>query len=161
MSAFWDFSVRVYDAPGVKPACLALQSAGLDVNTALWIVWTALEERDPLDRLDQAMAISTEWSGAVTAPLRAARDALKLAPGFVDEAAAKALRRRILEVELEAERLEQAALEALTGQCVRLAKDGAPRAAALLALQAYARRAGPGAAAQGFMDTVFSAAENR
>jgi len=32
---FWDFSLAVYGSKGVKPACLALQDAGMDVNLAL------------------------------------------------------------------------------------------------------------------------------
>ena len=36
----WDFSLRVYRAPGVSDWCLALQDGhGADVNILLWAAW--------------------------------------------------------------------------------------------------------------------------
>ena len=156
---FWAFSLKVYAAPGVKDACLALQAAGLDVNVALWIVFAAVDGRDPAARLEAADAISRDWSGAVVHPLRAARDALQPAPGFADPAAAAELREAVLEAELAAERIEQFALAPLTGRCPTVV--GEPRDRALGALEAYADIRGSRAPCGRFIEAVFSAVENR
>lgn len=37
---FWQFSLAVYEAPGVEPECLALQEAlAVDVNLQLFCTW--------------------------------------------------------------------------------------------------------------------------
>ncbi len=47
---FWDFSLEVYGAEGVPPACLALQEAHqLDVNIVLFCCWTGATGRGALD----------------------------------------------------------------------------------------------------------------
>ncbi len=161
MSAFWDFSVKVYGADGVKDACLALQRAGLDVNMALWIAWLAHEGRDPAPALGRAMALSAAWKDAVVAPLRAARDALKPAPGFVPESEAGALRRRVLDAEVEAERMQQEALAELAARCPP-AEGSAGKALCLERLEAYAARLkAAGAPLPVFADTVFLGLENQ
>ncbi len=154
---FWDFSLAVYPAAGVKPACLSLQAAGLDVNLALWIAWHAAHGRKTGAALEAALVLSADWSARVVKPLRAARDALKVAPGYVEAEAAGALRKAILSAELEAERLEQQALEALP-DVVR--GDGGGRALALEGLERYAARLGVQAPAGAFVETVFGALEN-
>ncbi|MGJ3231587.1 MAG: TIGR02444 family protein [Oceanicaulis sp.] len=153
---FWSFSTAVYSRPGVKPACLALQEAGLDVNMALWIVWSVVTGRDPGPALGQAMALSAHWRAQAVQPLRDARDALKPAPAYVDPGDAEALRARILAAELEGERLQQRALSRFAAACpphdrADLAELCAER------LQAYAQRAGSGAQTGAFTETVFSA----
>lgn len=155
---FWVFSMTVYGRPGVKAACLALQSGGLDVNLGLFVIWMALTGRDPRAILPEAMAQSALWSTQVVKPLRAARDGLKPAPEFADAEAASALRRAVLAAELEAERQQQVFLEALAEDCAP-APDGAPpQALAEAALAAYAERAGRPAAGE-FIEAVFSALE--
>lgn len=160
MSAFWDFSLRVYPAAGVKAACLDLQAAGMDVNLGLWIVWACVNGRDPGPALGQAVAVSALWSAQVVKPLRLARDALKSPPAMVDAEAARALRKPILAAELEAERLEQLALEPLALACP---ETDAPdrRALALTRLQDYAARLGVSGAGTGpFVENLFEALEN-
>jgi uncharacterized protein (TIGR02444 family) len=161
MSAFWDFSLKVYGVDGVKDACLALQRAGLDVNMALCTAWRPLEARDPAPALGRAMALSAAWKNAVVAPLRAARDALKPAPGFVPESEAGTLRRRVLDAELEAERMQQEALAVLAERCPP-ADSGGGKALCLERLETYAARLNAaGAPLPVFADTVFLALENR
>jgi len=58
VNEFWNFSVRAYARSGVKSACLTFQSAGLDVNVGLWIIWICVNGRDPGPALDQAVALS-------------------------------------------------------------------------------------------------------
>jgi uncharacterized protein (TIGR02444 family) len=155
---FWDFSVKVYAAEGVKPACLAIQAGGMDVNLALWIAWVAAAGRDPRPALGRALEISALWSARVVTPLRAARDSLKRAPSFVDPAGAGGLRKSVLAAELEAERLEQAALEPL-GRLCPMARGDAPARVCAAALADYGARISARAETDGFVAAVFAAAE--
>ena len=156
---FWSFSLAVYSRPGVKEACLELQTAGLDVNLALWIVWTAITGRDPGPALSQAVALSALWRSRLVQPLREARDALKPAPDFVEPEAAAALRKQVLAAELEGERLQQLALARLSPACP---PHGVSDLGALCRarLDTYAAEAGPDAPTAAFIETVFSAVEN-
>lgn len=156
---FWDFSLAVYGRPGVKEACLALQDQGLDVNIALWIAYTAAHGRDPRPGLGQAARISALWAHRVVMPLRTARDRLKPAPGFVDADGAARLRGEILKVELEAERLEQEALDPLTRLCPKTGEPG--KSACTQGLEAYAARLDRRVDSAAFVETVFSALEKR
>lgn len=153
----WDFSLAVYGRPGVKTACLGLQAHGLDVNVALWIAYVAAHRRDPGPALGEAARISALWAHRVVMPLRTARDRLKPAPGFVDADGAARLRGEILKVELEAERLEQEALDPL----MRLCPDTREPAKALCAqaVAAYGARLDRRVDGAGFAETVFSALE--
>lgn len=153
---FWDFSLAVYGREGVKPACLALQAAGLDVNLALWIAWHGAYGRDARPALDGAMALSADWSMRVVKPLRAARNALKSPPDYVSADAASDLRKAILSAELEAERLEQLALEAVGGA---VPGDGDGRALTRAGLAQYAARLGVETADGPFVESVFGALE--
>jgi len=139
---FWAFSLSVYSQNGVKEACLSLQNDGADVNIALWCAWLCASGRDPREGLSAAIKLSSDWSHAVVKPLRAARDALKPAPGYVDAEAGAALRKQILKAELEAERLEQLALAPLEAQCPQSSQAGALTFETALAeaLKAYAEQ---------------------
>src|SRR4029453_2263882 len=45
-SPFWRFSLKLYRAPGVADACIALQEgAGVDVNLLLFLLWQATQRR--------------------------------------------------------------------------------------------------------------------
>jgi len=153
---FWDFSLAVYGGEGVKPACLDLQAAALDVNLALWIAWHGAHGRDARGGLDAALSLSADWSARVVKPLRAARDALKSPPDYVDTEAAAALRQAILRAELEAERLEQLALETVGGA---VAGDGDGRGLTRAGLAQYAARLGVETADGPFVESVFGAVE--
>lgn len=152
----WRFSTAVYGRPGVKEACLALQDAGLDVNIALWIVWTVITGRDPAPALAQAEDLSALWRTRVVQRLRDARDRLKTVPAFIDPDEAARLRQRVLATELDAERLQQTALAALAPGCPPL-DDADLAAACRTRLAGYAARAGADAPTDAFVETVFSA----
>jgi uncharacterized protein (TIGR02444 family) len=114
-SPFWRFSLRLYRAPGVGDACIALQEeAGVDVNLLLFLLWQATERRAltaaDVKALDQTVG---GWRDTAVIPLRNLRRALKSSPGLVAPNAAEAFRTRIKAVELEAERLQQEAMYAL------------------------------------------------
>src|SRR5262245_17805441 len=114
-SPFWRFSLRLYRAPGVGDACIALQEeAGVDVNLLLFLLWQATQKRAltaaDVNALDKTIG---GWRDTAVIPLRNVRRALKSAPGLVDPNTAEAFRTRIKAVELEAERLQQEAMYAL------------------------------------------------
>jgi len=113
--AFWDFSVAVHARGRVADACLALQDRdGARVNLLLLCCWAAASGRGALDdaALTRAMAATDAWHGDVVMRLRAARRALRAASGSAPRATVEALRRRLLGVELDGERIEQAMLAA-------------------------------------------------
>ena len=114
-SPFWRFSLRLYRAPGVGDACIALQEeASVDVNLLLFLLWQSTQRRvltaADVMSLDETIG---GWRDTAVIPLRNVRRALKSAPGLVDPNTAEAFRTRIKAVELEAERLQQEAMYAL------------------------------------------------
>lgn len=115
---FWQFSLRVYGAPGVAAECLDLQDKrGLDINVVLFAAWLGAERGVQLDasdinRIGQAVA---NWSDSVVRPLRAVRQGLKLMPEIA-WSEVQALRKRVADTELFSEQIEQA-------QLYRLATD--------------------------------------
>lgn len=114
---FWRFSLRVYRAPGVQAACLALQEeCGADVNLLLLCGFVGQQGRS-LDkrRLRQALTCIGSWQADVIAPVRKARRAIKRNPPG-DAEAAQALRKQILALELELEYVEQSMLADLATQ---------------------------------------------
>ena len=108
---FWTFSVALYDRPGVKEACLALQDrARIDVNLLLFCCWAAQEGKGRLTRaeIQSAMAVVAVWRVQVLQPLRRVRGRLRKG-GAPDESR---LREDLLKAELAAERIEQRRLYA-------------------------------------------------
>ena len=113
---FWTFSLAFYRRPGVEAACLALQDeAGADVNLVLYLLWCAATGRSPATAATIAEADRRiePWRRAVVIPLRTMRRAMKadLLPGLATEDH----RTRVKALELDAERLAQAALFAMAG----------------------------------------------
>lgn len=116
MSAgLWDFSLAIYEAPGVAPLCLSLQAEfDADVNVLLCAAWIGATGRGRLDRtgiaaLDERVAPLRE---RVVKPLRGARTWLK--GELAADPALSTLRETIKRVELAAEREAQRLLEAWT-----------------------------------------------
>lgn len=107
---FWDFSQAVYRRPGVPAACLDLQDRrGADVNVLLLAAWAGAAcgvrlAAAELARLDAAVS---PWREEVVRPLRAVR---RRAKGEDD-----GLYARLKATELEAERIQQDRLHALSG----------------------------------------------
>ena len=136
-SPFWRFSLAFYRLPKVADACIALQEeAGVDVNVLLYLLWQARQgRRFAVDDVAALEAKVAPWREATVVPLRNVRRALKSPPALVAGANAEAFRNRIKAVELEAERLQQEAMFALTPQ----GQAGASAAAAAKAnVDAYA-----------------------
>jgi len=145
--AFWTWSLEHYARDGVEEALLHLQDAlGLNVNIALWACWCATSF-EPITHDDMRAAIdaTTPWGEHVTKPLRSVRRYLKEAQGD------SPLRAQIKDAELQAEKAEQAMLEAFAKDRLRplTEKDGPPASGrARRNLTAYAAVANPAAGAE-------------
>lgn len=113
-SPFWDFSLALYGADGVAPACLRLQERhGVDVNFLFFCLWYGVT-RGPIgaDRMAAQRYAVAAWHDEVVRHLRALRRRLKSPIGPVDPDLAQALRARIQKVEIDAEHIEQLTLAA-------------------------------------------------
>lgn len=109
----WRFALEIYAKPGVGAACLRLQDEfGVDVNVLLVALYAATrlgivvgaEEAAALD------AAAAAWRRRAVGPLRALRRDLKSRVEGVPPDAADRLREGVKDLELEAERIEQAVL---------------------------------------------------
>jgi len=101
---FWSYAVSVYDQS--RDSCLALQDQfGFEVNLLLFCCWRGSHgiALDPAT-LRRVIDACADWRANVVAPLRASRRWLK---GRADPVGAEELRRAILDLELDAERLLQ------------------------------------------------------
>lgn len=112
-SAFWQFSLRFYSRPEVPPLCLHLQDTqGVDVNLLFFMCFLGVRGRritiDEVRRIDESIRA---WRGLVVQPLRALRRTLKGEFAAVDDASAQRLREAIKRDELQAEQMQQLALE--------------------------------------------------
>jgi uncharacterized protein (TIGR02444 family) len=135
---FWRFSLHFYRRPGVSDAFIALQDAcGVDVNLLLFLFWLAcggqLLAADDVRRLDDRVRT---WRDLTIIPIRNLRRKLKGAPTAVDPAQQEAFRTKVKEIELAAERLQQAALYGVT-QGEPLGAQSSPSAAARANVAAY------------------------
>jgi uncharacterized protein (TIGR02444 family) len=117
MSAFWSFTLEVYGRQGVQPSVIHLQDdRGADVNLLLYAMWTAglgLPVFDTGRARDLAAAVEA-WRDSAIEPLRAVRTALRGGVPNAPEDETEALRKQVLKLEIEAERVEQAIIEAAT-----------------------------------------------
>ena len=107
----WRFSLMVYAKPGVADALIRLQDrGGHNVNLMLYALWLGLCEGLRLDAaaLARAKAAIKRLHRDVVMPLRKLRGALKDDP----DPDMRALRRRVLTLELAAERRVQGRLAA-------------------------------------------------
>ena len=146
-SPFWNFSLAIYRAEGVAPACVKLQDMhGVDVNVMLYGLWLASQGR-MLSRVDMHSIVDAveNWRLQVVVPLRSVRRILKepahaagKGASAFDSAAALALREKIKVAELEAERLQQEALFVLK-PVAQWGESGEALAAAAQNLEQYAR----------------------
>lgn len=110
----WRFSLSFYARPGVADALLALQDQhGRDVNLILFALWCGAVHSRRLDVADVASADTAvaQLRGEIVEPLRQLRRNLKPLP----DADIQELRRRVLGLELAAERAVQRRLAALAG----------------------------------------------
>ncbi len=112
---FWNFSLQIFGKPGVGPACIALQDGlGLDVNLLLFCCWHGQANRAlSAEEIRRAIGAVTGWQREIVQPLRAVRRRLKAGVPPISAAESEALRRKVNDLEIEGERIAQAALEVL------------------------------------------------
>ena len=111
----WEFSLSLYDKPGVPDACLTLQNRhNLDVNLVLFCLWLAADSRClTKDAMQEVIARCDTWRGKMISPLRALRTEMKGWPSdmsvsdFARRDDFEALRSKVKALELEAERWQQ------------------------------------------------------
>lgn len=112
-SEFWRFSLKFYGQPGVPALCIALQdNYGIDANLLFYLIFLGFNGRrlTPVEvrPIDDSVR---DWRENVVQPLRAVRRGLKTGIAPVEQPAAEALRSAVKRAELQAERLQQEALE--------------------------------------------------
>jgi uncharacterized protein (TIGR02444 family) len=137
---FWRFSLHFYRHHGVSDACIGLQDEqGVDVNLLLFLFWLADDGRqlsaDEVKKLDDAVR---DWRNLTIVPIRDTRRKLKGARTIVDPSAQEVFRNKVKAVELDAERLQQAALFAFS-RGGPLGRAAEPAAAARGNIAAYER----------------------
>jgi uncharacterized protein (TIGR02444 family) len=110
---FWTFSLAIYAGDGVAQSCIALQDRhDVDVNLLLFCTWIGASGRGTLTAADFAVILDAAgpWNREVVCRLRAARRWMKNAGDGVDPSLADALRRMIVDIEVDCEHAEQLAL---------------------------------------------------
>ncbi len=113
---FWDYSLRLYGAPGVSEACLKLQDEyGLDVNLILFCLWAGTEGpgRITADELATALARTAPWQRQVVERIRWLRRTLKLDELGATRELVDQFRPAVQELEISAEHVEQLVLASL------------------------------------------------
>src|SRR6202035_3059538 len=140
---FWTFSLGYYRGAGVSEACLELQdNCGVDVNVVLFLLWLASQKRAlAADQIRSVADKVRPWQIDVIGPIRALRRMLKSDAPLLDKGSAELFRTKIKAIELESEKLQQAAMYAMASG---LASQPAPSAtaAARASLAAYEQALG-------------------
>ncbi|MEM9705399.1 MAG: TIGR02444 family protein [Pseudomonadota bacterium] len=113
----WTWSVAHYQKPGVSDLLISFQDAhNLNVNLILWCHWTATFRGAVETKiLREAFAVSNQWAEQVVRPLRNVRRKLKTPSARLNAQRVEALRQMIKQSELDAEAIEQQALEQVAG----------------------------------------------
>lgn len=107
---FWDYSLRTYAGAGVAAACIALQDRfGIDVNMMLFCSWIGHSGRGVMTgtELSAVRAAGAAWNEQVVGGLRMVRQTLKGGMPPAPREMSDALRRRILDIEVDSEHAEQ------------------------------------------------------
>jgi uncharacterized protein (TIGR02444 family) len=135
---FWRFSLYFYRQPTVSDACIALQDEyGVDVNLLLFLLWLADQGRqlsaDEVKKVDEKVR---DWRNFTVIPIRNIRRKLRSARTLVVAAEQEVFRTKVKGIELEAERLQQQTLYALS-QSGPLGTQADPNAAAHANVCAY------------------------
>jgi uncharacterized protein (TIGR02444 family) len=108
--SFWNFSVAIHQVSGVHDACLALQTRyGLDVNLLFFCCWAGGAKGGLFDyrQIRRAMDSVSAWQEEIVRPIWKARWRLKPCFGRFAVERTEALRRKLIEAELDAEHIEQ------------------------------------------------------
>jgi len=115
-ASFKRFALALYGSEGVADACLHLQNRhDLDVNLVLLAAFVGGERRQSLSTsgLEAVRARVDAWHREIVGPLRAVRQRLKTGPAPAPNEITAHLRRRLQQVEIDAEVIELDQLGAL------------------------------------------------
>lgn len=139
--ALWSYYLALYAEPDVASRCIRLQDRfGADVNLVLYACWAASHMHKTLAPKDfqPLITATTPWRESVTQAIRSARRALKAEAESLAAAVYQDLRQRLLDAELEAERIEVERLARLSPVPERIDVTGAEvRAKARANINAY------------------------
>lgn len=131
--------MALYARDGVPDACLHLQERhDLDVNLVLFAAFVGAELRQRLtpSNLAAARALVGTWHREVVRPLRAVRKRLKTGPAPAPNDTTTQLRRRVQQVEIEAELIELDELGGLISGWESVAASGSTAESAAAAIKA-------------------------
>jgi len=152
----WDFVLGYYRQQGVSEAAIALQdSAGVDVNMILFLMWLAARKHTlAAEDVGAVRDRSIGWQHNVVVPIRNVRRLLKENAPLVEQELALAFRKKVQALELEGEQLQLNAMAALP---LKTAQAVSPEAAARENLAAFQRASGktfPQGAVDGFVNAL-------
>ena len=154
----WDFVLGYYRQQGVSEAAISLQdSAGIDVNMILFLMWVASQKRT-LAAADVKTVgdKSIGWQHNVVVPVRAVRRLLKENAPLVEQEAALAFRKKVQALEIEGEQLQLMAMASLS-QGLKSSSAASTEAAArenLSAFQSVSGKVFPQSAVDGFVNAL-------
>lgn len=109
-TSLWEFSSTIYRKPGIEKALLSLQQRfGIDVNLLLMCCWAARYHHQRVTPAGMAELVeqARTWQSDVVRPLRLLRNRLKAGSTGISRVDARALRSKVLALEIEAEHAEQ------------------------------------------------------
>ena len=116
---FWDYSLEVYRRDGVSPALITFQDRhNLDVNILLLCLWAGQSGRGELDDADfgHVLSVSANWNPEIVCAIRAVRIRLRDEIALVPKDLSDAVRKKLLELEIECEHVEQLSFAAGLGR---------------------------------------------
>ncbi|WOI54548.1 TIGR02444 family protein [Parvularcula sp. LCG005] len=123
---FWNWSIDVYEREGVKAPLLLLQDRyGYNVNNVLWTMWSALRgyslSNDDVHDILESVA---DMQAHTVRQLREIRRFLTVPKAGFRTEELHGLRRRVLMVELEGEKLVQSRLAGFTADRSGTSENG-------------------------------------
>ena len=139
-NSFWEFSLSFYASTEVQKTCLNLQETlGADVNIVLFMLFNAKQGKQlsevAIRTINHAV---TAWRENIIQPIRSARKNLKHAKHSLSNAQQDQFKTQLMATELQAEKLEQAMIEAVEITWVSVS----PEQAASTNIQNYAHLLG-------------------
>ena len=139
---FKRFALELYRRAGVADACLDLQNRhNLDVNVVLFAAFVGAARRQKLTIADLGLAQRrvNAWHQEVVRPLRAVRQRLKTGPVPAPNEATGGLRRKLAQLEIEAEMIELDELGALIPEMHSLRSTSSAAECATAAIETVIR----------------------
>ncbi|MDA0653021.1 MAG: TIGR02444 family protein, partial [Proteobacteria bacterium] len=107
------YSLNVYRRDGVSPALINFQDRhNLDVNILLLCLWMGYSGRGELDDADfsHVLRVSANWNPEIVCAIRDVRIRLRQEIALVPKELSDAVRKKLLELEIECEHVEQLSL---------------------------------------------------